>query len=137
MSKPVNTLLWIGLTGTLLIGSSFVADVYHAFWGDHSVWWTHRDMPLSVEKTSDYFELYVARKPLQRHLSEKTLFSLDNNGNQFPLVSEDITVRLNHWDKVKSSILTNTTFSGFGLGVSMTLFVIGLVQSLPHSRKPR
>ncbi len=137
MSKRVNALLWIGLTGMLFIGTSFVVDVCRAFWGDQTIWWTHQSMRLPVEKTSDSFELYIGGKLLQKHLSERTLFSVDKNGKQYPVVSEDITVRLNNWDKIKASILATTTMTGFGLGVSTTLFVIGLAQYIACGKKSR
>ncbi|MGV8073614.1 MAG: hypothetical protein AB2L11_03490 [Syntrophobacteraceae bacterium] len=135
MSKRVNALLWIGITGMLIIGTSFVADVHRAFRGDNTIWWTHQAMRVPVEKTRDNFELYIVGKPLQKHLSEKTLFSVDKNGKQYLIVSEDITVRLNNWDKVKSSILTTTTMTGFAFGVSITLFVMGLFQYFTYDKK--
>lgn len=135
--KRVNELLWIGITGMLIIGTSFVVDVYRVFWGDHAMWWTHEAMRLPVEKTRDNFELYIGGKLLQKHLSEKTLFSADKNGKRHPVVSEDIAVRLNNWDKIRSSILTTTTMTGFGLGVATTLFAIGLFQYFACGRKSR
>lgn len=135
MKKRANTLLWIGLTGTLIIGTSFFSDVYRAFWGDRSMWWTHQATGLPIEKTRDNFELYIGGKLLQKHLSEKTLFSADSNGKQHVVSSEDIRVRLNNWDKTKSSILTNTTMSGVGFGIVITLFVIGLVQHISYGKK--
>jgi len=134
LNKRINPILWIGLTGTLIIGTAFFADVYQAFWGDYTMWWTHQSRRLPLEKTKDNFELYIHGKLLQRHLSEKTLFSVDNEGKQYPVVSEDITVRLNNWDKVKSSILTNMTMSGFGFGACITLLLVGLVQSFHHGK---
>lgn len=137
MDKRINALLWIGLTGMLIIGTSFVVDVHRAFWGDHTMWWTHQEMRLPVEKTRDSFELYIGGKLLQKHLSERTLFCVDKNGNQVPLVPEDVTVRLNNWDKIKSSILTTTTMTGFALGVATTLFVIGLTAYFSGGKRSR
>ncbi len=135
MDKRINALLWIGLTGMLIIGTSFVADVYRAFWGDDTIWWTHQEMLLPLEKTRDSFELYIGGKLLQKHLSERTLLSVDRHGNHHPLVSEDVTVRLNNWDKIKSSILTTTTMTGFGFGVATTLFVIGLAAYFASAKR--
>jgi len=127
MNKRVNELLWIGLTGIFIIGINFTVDIYQVFWGDHNIWWTNQTMRLSFDKSNDNFEIYIGGKILQNHLNEKTIFSRDNNGNLYPIVFNDITVRLNNWDKIKSSILMNTTITGFGLGVVITLFVIGLI----------
>ncbi len=128
MHKRINALLWIGIMGTLLIGTSLLADIYRAFWGDHAIWWTHQSMKLPVEEAKGNFELYIGGQLLQKHLSDGTLFSVDKNGNQYSVVSRDITVRLNNWEKVRASILERTTMSGFAFGVTITLFVIGLSQ---------
>jgi hypothetical protein len=136
-NKRINPILWIGLIGTLTIGTSFIADAYRAFWGDQSIWWTPLAMTLPVEETRDNFELYIGGKPLRKHLSDGTLFSVDNNGKQYSIVSKDITVRLNNWDKIKASILGHTTMSGFAFGVAITLLVIGLIQIFHHGKKSR
>lgn len=136
-SRRINPLLWIGLIGTLTIGTSYITDVYRAFWGDQSIWWTPQVMRLPVEDTRDNFELYIGGEPLRKHLSNSTLFAVDKNGKQYPIVSKDITVRLNNWDKIKASILRHTTMSGFAFGVAITLLVIGLIQVFHHAKKSR
>lgn len=135
MNKRINALLLIGLIGTLTIGTSFVVDVYRAFWGENRIWWTPQALRLPIEETRNHFELYIAGESLRKHLSEGTLFSVDEKGEQYRIVSKDISVRLNNWDKVKASILTNTTMSGFGFGVAITLLVIGLIQVLAKKKK--
>ena len=136
-SRRINPLLWIGLIGTLTIGTSFLTDVYRAFRADDSIWWTPQAMRLPVEETRENFELYIGGEPLRKHLSDATLFSVDKNGKQYPIVSKDITVRLNNWDKIKASILMHTTMSGFAFGVAITLLVIGLIEVFHHRKKSR
>ena len=135
IKKQINTLLWIGLIGTLIVGTSFITDVYRAFWGDRSIWWTHQAMRLPLEETRDNFDIYIGGETLRKHLSDRTLFSVDKNGKQYPIVSKDITVRLNNWDKTKASILTNTTISGFAFGVAITLLMMGLIQVFQYRKK--
>ena len=137
ISKRGHELLWIGITGMLIFGSSFAMNIYRAFWGDHTQWWTHQSMRVPIEKTTDNFEVYIGGKLLQKHLMEKTLFSTDNTGKQYPVVAQDITARLNNWAKIKASLLTMTTMSGFGLGVATTLFAMGLVQAVVRGKKSR
>jgi len=135
MNKRINPLLWIGVIGMLTIGTSFVTDVYRAFWGEDRIWWTPQTLRLPIEETRNHFELYIGGQSLQKHLSEGTFFSVDKKGEQYRIVSKDISVRLNNWDKVKASILTNTTMSGFAFGVSVTLFMIGLIQVFVQKKK--
>ena len=136
LNNRINTILWIGIIATLLIGTSFITDVYRVFWGDKNIWWTHQAMRLPIEETRDTFELYIGGEPLAKHISDGTLFSVDKNGKQYRIVYKDLTVRLNNWNKVKASILTYTTMSGFAFGVACTLLVIGLVQFFQHGKKP-
>jgi hypothetical protein len=132
--KKINLLLWIGAIGMLTIGTSFSTDVYRAFWGEDRIWWTPQALRLPIEETRNDFELYIAGESLRKHLAEGTLFSVGKNGEQYRIVPKDISVRLNNWDKVKASILTNTTVSGFAFGVSVTLLVIGLIQVLARKK---
>jgi len=136
-NRSFNTLLWIGLTGSFIFGTSFVTDMYQAFRGDHNIWWTNQAMKLSFEKTKDNFELYIGGKLLQKHMRDQTLYSTDSNGKQYPVVSGDISVRLNNWDKVKASILSRTAMSGFAFGITITLLTMGLIQTFQEIKKPR
>lgn len=135
MNKRINPLLLIGLIGTLTIGTSLIANLYHAFWGAHDIWWTPEAMSLPIEETRNHFALSIGRKSLQKHLSEGTLFAVDNNGEQYPIVSKDVTIRLNNWDNVKASILKNAIISSFVLGVAVTLLITGLIQVLVQNKK--
>jgi hypothetical protein len=128
INRQINSLLWIGLTGTIILGTIFFADLYRAFWGDRTIWWTHQAMKVPVEETKDNFELFIAGRLLQKHLADGTLLGVDNDGKQYPIVAKDVTVRLNNWDKIKATILGHTTMSGFGFGVALTLLVMGLIQ---------
>jgi len=135
--KPVsiNPLLLIGLIGFFTVGSSFFVDIYRAFYGEKDIYWTHQEMKLPVEKTGNDFQLFIAEKLLQNHLSDKTIYAIDKNGTQYPVVVEDITVRLNNWNKVKATILAKATFTGVFFGIALTLLITGLVQVFIQKRK--
>jgi hypothetical protein len=123
-----NTLLWMGLTGSLIFGTTFFENIYQAFWANQTIWWTPQSMRLPIEETKNDFEIYIAGTPLNKHLSERTLTALDKNGKPYPVVSKDITIRRNNWDRTQSSILANTTFIGLVFGASLTMMLIGLYQ---------
>lgn len=132
-----NNILLVGLVGMMIVGGMFFTDVYQAFWGDRNIWWTHKDMKLNIEETKDSVELYIEGQLLQKRIAEGTLFSTDKNGKQHTVVAGDITVRLNNWYKIKSSLLANATISGFAFGVVVTLFVVGLlIQIYGRENKP-
>lgn len=133
--KRTNSLLWTGLTGTIILGTIFFADLYRAFWGDRAIWWTHQAMKVPIEETKDNFELFIAGRLLQKHLTDGTLLGVDDDGKQYPIVAKDVTVRLNNWDKIKTTILGHTTMSGFGFGVALTLLVVGLIQFFHREEK--
>jgi len=128
MNKKINVFLFIGLLATFTIGVSFITDLYKAFLGEKNIWWTSQSMSLPIEETRNNFELYIGGEPLEKHLSAGHLSCVDNNGKQYSVVSKDISVRLNNWDKVKASILSYTIISSFGFGVAVTLVIIGIIQ---------
>lgn len=135
MTRGINHLLWIGLVGTLTIGSSYIAKVYSAFRGEQDIWWTPQSMRVPFEDTKSSFELYLAGQPLRKHLADGTLFAVDRNGQQFRVASEDITARMNNWDKTKASFLTHTTITGVAFGVTVTILGLGLGQVIARRRE--
>lgn len=134
-TKSINLFLYLGLIGFFTIGSSFFVDLYKVFYDEKDIYWTHQSMKLPIEDTSNNFQLFVSGKHLQNHLADKTLFTVDKGGVNYPVVSKDITVRLNNWDKVKSRILTKTVFTGFTFGIVLTLLIIGLAQTLNQRKR--
>jgi len=93
-------------------------------------------MRLAIDETWNNFELYIGGEPLQKHLSEGTLFFMGKNGEQYRIASKDISVRLNNWDRIKASILTNATMNSFVFGMAVTLLMIGLIQAFSQKKKP-
>ncbi len=92
-------------------------------------------MPLPIEKTGEHFQIFIGGKPLQDHLDGKTFFAADGDLVPYPVVSKDVTVRMNNWLAVKARILTKTTFTGFAFGVNLTLMIVGLVQTCLQRKK--
>ncbi len=135
MNKKMNPLLWIGMVGSLMIGTSLFTNIYQALWGDHDIWWTHQSMKLPIEAAKDHFELYIGGQSLGKHLAKGTLLAVDNKGAQYTVVAQDMTVRLNNWEKVRGSLLEHATMAAFAFGVAITLFVTGLVQGLRMGQK--
>jgi hypothetical protein len=125
--RQINVYLFIGLIGVVTSGSMLFTHMYQAFWGDENIWWTHSRMNLTVEETGDRFRMTIGGKALRKHLSDGTLFAVDPNGDQYRVVSRDVGVRVNNWDRVKGTLLTGALPSSFGFGVSLALLIVGLV----------
>ncbi len=117
--KSLNPLFFIGLLGCFIIGSQFLADMLSVFYGDRDIYWTPPSLCLPIEETNNEFRVSIAGKLLQTHLADNTLFAVDAKGIQFPVVSKDVSVRLNNWNKTKSGILTRAVFTGFGFGIAL------------------
>ncbi|MCI5139639.1 MAG: hypothetical protein D3922_14795, partial [Candidatus Electrothrix sp. AR1] len=125
----INPLLFIGMIGVVTIGSSLYADLMQVFYGEQGIYWTHKDMPLPLEKTGENFQVFIGGKPLQNHLDEKTFFAADGELVPYPVAARDVTARVNNWPSVKTRILAKTTLTGFAFGVNLTLLITGLVQA--------
>ncbi|CAK8720779.1 MAG: hypothetical protein D3917_18325 [Candidatus Electrothrix sp. AX5] len=122
-------LFFIGMIGVVTLGNNLYADLMLVFYGDHDIYWTHKDMLLPLEKTGNSFTVYVGEKPLQDHLNGKTFFAADGELVPYPVLAKDVTVRLNNWPSVKAEVLTRTTFTGFAFGVTLMLMIGGLVRT--------
>jgi hypothetical protein len=128
MKKRVNSLLIIGITGTIVLGFHFGVQYGRATWGNHTIWWTPKAMAVSLDETRQYFELFLSNELLQDHLKRRSLSATERNGKTYQVVPEDIKVRLNNWYKVKASFLNAAVFSAFVLGVSVTCLILGLAR---------
>ncbi len=103
--------------------------------GNKNIYWTHQSIKLPIEDANNDFQVYISGKLLQKHLAENTLFAIDNNGVQYPVVSKDVSVRLNNWNKVRSRMLTTAIFTGFSFGITLTLLITGLIQTVAKKKK--
>jgi hypothetical protein len=126
----INEYLLIGLFGLFTVGSNLAVHLYRAYGGDRTIWWTARTLPLNLDETKDVFELRIRSKPLQTHLAEGTLSVVNEEGIGEPVVSGDVAVRVNNWERVKASILANALLSGFLFGASVALLIAGICRSL-------
>ncbi len=125
--KRNTSLFMIGLMGTIMVGSSFFMDVGRSLRKDPGIWWTHIDRKLPLEKSENHFELYIAGKRLQQHLSDGTLLGIDPYGNIYRIMPADVAVRLNNWDNVKAGRMKRTMLSGPLFGVFFTLLILGML----------
>ena len=128
MKRKFNELLIIGITGTAIIGSIFAANYGETVWGNKDIWWTPMSMALPLNETKQELEFYIKGELLQKRLDRGTLIAVGNAGQSSPLVTDDVKIRLNNWNKIKASKLNNITVSSLLLGVSITLLVMGLIQ---------
>ena len=128
--RSPDLLLLIGTIACFGIGAQYLPALYRAVWTDPDIWWTGRSVKLPIEETRDSFELYIAGKPLQRHLSERTLLLRSREGEPVPVVPGQVRARLNNYDRVKSERLARTLWLGPAFGAALTLFLLGLIRSL-------
>ncbi|MCF8083452.1 MAG: hypothetical protein K9M96_10170 [Deltaproteobacteria bacterium] len=135
-NMKLNPLLLIGAIGFFTIGSQFAAQIGRAYWGNQDIWWTPRNMQLPIQDTQNHFRLFISGKRLQGHLDDGTLFAVDSRGDQYRVVSKDITVRLNNWCQVKTSILGHALMLGVPFGIVLTLLTVGLFQTFGKKRNP-
>ena len=128
MKRRFNELLIIGLTGTIFFGSLFAGDYLGASESNKDNWWTPMSMALSLDQTRPEFELYLKKELLQKHIEKGTLLVANDGGNPSKLISGDIKIRLNNWNKVKAEKLKYAVFTAFFLGASIALLIIGLIR---------
>lgn len=127
MAKGINPFLLIGGIGLLTVGSQLIVFLYRAYCGPDNIWWTPKAMAVPLGEATGDFEMFVAGEPLGKILAEGGLVVSKEGGTKGVAV-QDVSVRLNHWHKVKASFLGHATYMSFMSGASFALLVVGLAQ---------
>jgi len=126
--RKINAFLIAGIIGVSVFGAHFGIQYGRAVWGNNDMWWTPKSMTLPLSKTHHNFELFVSGDLLQDHLDRNSLSATDAQGEHYDLVPEDIEVRLNNWQKVKSTMLHTAVWAAFMLGISVMSLIVGVIQ---------
>ncbi len=138
MTRKMNTLMLIGLIGTPIAGAQFGVDYGRAIWGDDQIWWTPVKMALPLEQARGSVQFLFDDQSLQDRLASDPLTSLNAEGLAYFVRPEQFKVRLNNWSQAKASLLHSAVYWAFGLGISLTCLVLGLIefvrQPLPRRR---
>jgi hypothetical protein len=136
MKKQLNLYLSIGILGIFIFGSYLAADVYEAFYGDKTIWWTHQEMMIPLDKARDHFEIWINGKLLQTRLDNGSLYAVGDDGERYRVVSKDIGVRLNNWNARQAEILKSALVHAFISGACLAFILAGIVQ-ITRDRKAR
>lgn len=137
MHKTMNPLLLIGMIGVFVFGAHLLTQLARSFWEDQNIWWTPKQMALSLDQSRQHFELYVRDTLLQEHCERNTLLALDAEGNPHPVQAGDIAVRVNNWNSVNASFLRAAIPTTFLSGVSLTCFILGIGQMIMDKKRRR
>lgn len=132
--RKTNGFLIAGIIGVSVVGAHFGIQYGRAVWGNNDMWWTPKSMALPLSQTRNNFEVFVSGDLLQNHLDRKSLSATNPQGERYDLSPDDIEVRLNNWQKVKSSMLHTAVWAAFMLGVSVMSFVVGVKQFISENK---
>lgn len=124
MKKKNNSLFFLGLTGLIIVGSFFIADLFSTFFGNKNIYWTATTMMLPYEKSTNDFEIFIRGELLQKSITENKLVLYDKNETFTNVTLDDLSYRLNNYYKVKSSNLTKLIFTSFFFGVFVSIFIV-------------
>lgn len=135
MKKKFNAFLLIGIIGISVLGFQFAVHYGRAMWGNKDMWWTPMSLALPLHETTKYFKIFLSDELLQDHIKRGSLSATDQAEQSYQVVSKDIKIRLNNWNKIKASFLHSSVYSAFLLGVSATFLVLGIVQLLTKRKE--
>lgn len=128
MKGKINALFLIGVIGTVVFGFHFGLQYGRAVWGNSDIWWTPMSMAMSLHETRQTFNLFLGDELLQDHLARSSLSATDSKGRSYPIVADDIKVRINNWYKIKASFLHFAVFTGILLGGSIACLIMGTIE---------
>lgn len=124
-----------GLMGMFLFVPLYAVDLYNGYNGDSHIWWTNANMKLSMSDVSDKVEIYIKNEPLQKKIGDKALLVVGEDGSYRLVSIDDLKFRVNNWANTRLIRLYAASVTGVFAGVSIALFVIGLIQ--PYRNKKR
>ncbi len=125
-----NALVLLGILGIFIGGSLFAIYLFRAFAGERNIWWTHQNLPLSIEESCGAFELHYKGLTLQQLLADGSLLVRDSDGSIRVVTAADWNVRLNNWHRVQSTFLAMSLYPCFLFSVSLTLLIVGIFQGM-------
>lgn len=63
-----NKLVWIGFAGFFTVGMFYIGDVFKALAVTDNIWWTNKDMKVSLSDAGNRIEIYIDNRLLQKQL---------------------------------------------------------------------
>ncbi|MEO0282158.1 MAG: hypothetical protein ABIN05_07430 [candidate division WOR-3 bacterium] len=131
MKKKNNSLFFLGLTGIIIVGSFFIADLFNTFFGNKNIYWTGTNMMIPYEKSANDFEIFLRGELLQKSVTENKLVLYDKNETFTNVTLDDLSYRLNNYYKVKSANLTKLIFTSFFFGIFVSIFIVSFFVPAP------
>lgn len=132
MKPGAKGFLIFGIIISSIFVSQFISDMMMVYRGNKNIFWTHREMMLSLDQAQKQCEVYLLRELMSCYIDEGVLYLKDGQGNYQKVISQDIGIRLNNWRKHKNLLLQKTVFSAFFSGVGLCLLLIGLYQQFKN-----
>lgn len=95
------------------------------------IWWTPHAMLVPLGKSSDRVEIYVRGKPVAALLQAGQLRLADDSGSS-TLVTSDVGLRFNNWDRVRVERLPLLLAYAAACGVTACIFLLILIGRLAY-----
>lgn len=134
--KRMNGWLLVGIIGVCVFGAQLGMHYGQALWGRSDIWWTPSSMALSLNQTTENFQLFIGHQPLLERIEQGTLMMASPDGTTLPVQLDDVAVRLNNWQKTQVMKLHLAVFMAFFLGLSVMSLLVGLTSLKTTSKTP-
>ena len=132
--RRMHPLLMISLPAFIIFGSLFITYLISGLRSDPNIWWTAGSLPLDNPQSRRAFELFINGQAINHILVENSLAMVAPGGLATPVRKDDITVRLNSWQWVKSKSLGLAALFGFLFGACLVMMITGMILPAPASR---
>lgn len=98
-------------------------------------YWTPAHLAMSLDTTSDRFEMLVGTAPLGKVLDERRLL-VRSGDSWLPVTATDVSFRVNNYDRARVMRIPAMVAFAALAGGAFVLFVIGLVTPLIGAFRP-
>ena len=114
-------LLFGTLTGALLLIPCLALHREIAQRDD--IWWTPKQLAVSLAESQDRVEIYIRGKPLGALLTAGQLRMADGAGSD-GVVPADVGLRFNNWDRVRADRLPMLLAYAAAIGAGVVLLIL-------------
>jgi hypothetical protein len=97
------------------------------------IWWTPKELGLSLGEASDRVEVYVRGVSLLEQVRSGHLHLVSEAGGR-PVTEPEIRLRFNNWDRVRAQGIPVLLGSAVGLGASGVCLLLGILGWIPRRK---
>ena len=130
MKRRINGLTIIGIVMVCVFLGHLLTKLLER--GD--IWWTPKELALSLEESKDRVRVYLRGEPIEDRLRDGSLYIEDGEGRR-EVTQADVGIRLNNWDRQRASLYGGAIIDAAALTAGLMFLIFGALVLPAMQRK--